>query len=358
MAAPGQRAEPGLALLQPGPRPGARPLQAHPHVRGQGQRHVAALGGDDGLVVALAGVLPAAPLAAVVEGGLAVHAELDRAVHAPHGAQQHVLGVVVGRRPPVRAAVPVVVPPRPHDQAVAHHHPALAAVPAGLQDHGAGQVAPVGRDHQVLGAEPEPPGVPVQQGAENARAVHPRQAHPLDRAARRDQRGDLAVRQEAVIGDRRVRREVVILRAERGTAGQAGPSYPSPRPRPGRLLSGPSSPAQGRPPAPQGALPAPWPVRPGPAAPRPAPAASPAGVAVHRHATVSRPRCPPAAQPPPSLSPARPARAWPACPTDQFPPGDPGMTDRAAGFPRGGTEGTLGTGRGSTPGQAGWAVPV
>ena len=48
-------------------------------------------------------------------------------------------------------------------------------------------------------------GVAVEHRAEDARRVEARQAHPLDVAARRDQRADLAVRQERVVGDRRER---------------------------------------------------------------------------------------------------------------------------------------------------------
>ena len=208
-AAPRQRAEAGLALLQQGPAAGAGSFQAEADIGGQGEGQVQALGLDDGLGVAVLGVPPPGVLAAVVEGGHAVQGELGLAVHAADRPQQHVLGVVVGRRPDVRAPVRMVVLPRPHDQAFPHHQPALAAVPAGLQHHRAGQVAPVAGHAHVVRAEPEPAGVPVQQRAEDARAVHPRQAHPLDRAARRHQRGDLAVGQERVVRDRRVRRELI-----------------------------------------------------------------------------------------------------------------------------------------------------
>ncbi len=206
---PGQRDEAGIALLQQGPAPGSGSLQAEADVGGQGERQVQALRLDDGLGVAAIGVPPARVLPAVVEGGHAVQGELGLAVHAAHRAQQHVLGVVVGGRPDVRAAVGMVVLPGPHHQAIPHDEPALAAVPAGLQDQGAGQVAAVAGHRHVVRAEPEPPRVPVQDRAEDARAVHRRQAHPLDRSARRHQRGDLAVGQERVVRDRRVGRELV-----------------------------------------------------------------------------------------------------------------------------------------------------
>ena len=208
-ATPGQRAEAGLALLQQRPAPGAGFLQAEADVGGQGEGQVQALRLDDGLGVAALGVPPAGVLASVVEGGHAVQGELGLAVHAADRAQQHVLGVVVGGRPDVRASVRMVMLPRPHDQALAHHEPALAAVPAGLEHHRPGQVAPVARHIHVVRAEPEPARVPVQHRAEDARAVHLRQAHPLDRAARCHQRGDLAIGQERVVRDRRVWRELV-----------------------------------------------------------------------------------------------------------------------------------------------------
>ena len=206
---PGQRAEAGVALLQQGPPAGAGSFQTEADVGGQGEGQVQALRLDDGLGVAALGMPPAGVLAAVVEGRHAVQRELRLAVHAADRPQQHVLGVVVGGRPDVRASVRMVVLPRPHDQALPHHQPALATVPAGLEHHSPGQVAPVARHVHVVRAEPEPAGVPVQHRAEDARAVHLRQAHPLDRAARRHQRGDLAVGQERVVRDRRVGRELV-----------------------------------------------------------------------------------------------------------------------------------------------------
>src|SRR5439155_8060079 len=45
------------------------------------------------------------------------------------------------------------------------------------------------------------PRASVQDGSKNAWRVHPRQAHPLDVATRRDQRGDVAVRQKGIVGD-------------------------------------------------------------------------------------------------------------------------------------------------------------
>ncbi len=68
------------------------------------QLEVVALGPGDRLVVAVGRVVPVDLAAAVVEHRLAVEVDLDRAVDAAHRAQQHVVGVVVGRRAAVGVA--------------------------------------------------------------------------------------------------------------------------------------------------------------------------------------------------------------------------------------------------------------
>ena len=200
MLAPRQRAEDLLALLDQVPGGRARPLDAEVEVARQVQLEAAAL--DRHLSVVVAGVLPAAALAAVVERRLADERELDLAVHAAHRAQEHVVGVVVGRRAAVRVRAVLVVVPGTHEQEVADDDPAAAGPPGRLEDHRAGQVAPRGGDVHAGRAEPEHAGVAVEDRAEDARRVHPRQAHPLDAAGRGDERRRLAVRQEAVVGDR------------------------------------------------------------------------------------------------------------------------------------------------------------
>ena len=50
------------------------------------------------------------------------------------------------------------------------------------------------------------PGLPVQQAAEDARRVEPRDAQPVDRAVGCDERARVAVGQEGVVRDRRERR--------------------------------------------------------------------------------------------------------------------------------------------------------
>ena len=157
------------------------------------------------LVVAVAVVLPAGGRPAVVERRLAVEVDLDLAVHAAHDAQQHVVGVVVRGRPAVGVRPLLLVMPRADQQHVADDDPAAGRVPARLQDHRARQVAPRGRHLDAVGADPEHAGIAVQDRPEHARRVEPRQAHPLDVAARRHQRARLAIREEGVVRDRRKR---------------------------------------------------------------------------------------------------------------------------------------------------------
>ncbi len=82
----------------------------------------------------------------------------------------------------------VLVVPRADQQHVADHDPAAAGAPARLEHHRARQVAAVGGHLDVGRAEPEPARVAVEHRAEHARRVEPRQAQPLDVAARRDER--------------------------------------------------------------------------------------------------------------------------------------------------------------------------
>ena len=79
------------------------------------------------------------------------------------------------------------------------------------------------------GPKRKKPGRAVEQRAEHARRVGPREAQPLDRPVGRDQRADLAVGQERVVGDRRKSRHVhlSVARLRRtgsplGWCGQSG----------------------------------------------------------------------------------------------------------------------------------------
>src|SRR5205807_10422643 len=101
---------------------------------------------------------PVGGLTAVVEHGLAVELDLHLAVDAADGAQQYVIGVVVGGGPPMGVGELVLVVPRADEQHVAHDDPACCGSPARLQHHGAGQVAAVGGHVDVGGTDPEAAG--------------------------------------------------------------------------------------------------------------------------------------------------------------------------------------------------------
>ena len=136
-------------------------------------------------MVGVTGVLPARLLPAVVEDRLAVHDQLDLAVDAADHAQQDVVGVVVGRCAAVGARAVLLVVPRSDQQDLADDDPAVARAPAGLEDHGPGQVTAVGRHVDVGGSDPEVAGAAVEDRAEDAGRVEPRQAEPLDAATGR-----------------------------------------------------------------------------------------------------------------------------------------------------------------------------
>ena len=100
-ARPAQCREGPVALAQGGPGVRASAFEADPEVGDQPQLDVALAAVGDRLAVALVGVLPAGLGTAVVEHRLAVQAQLDVADDALHRAEQDVLGLVVGRWPPV-----------------------------------------------------------------------------------------------------------------------------------------------------------------------------------------------------------------------------------------------------------------
>jgi hypothetical protein len=151
---PGQGAERLIAGLHPAAGDRARPLEAEIQVRCQPHLRLAVEHGL-GLPVPVAGVAPGAAAPAVVEGRLALHDHVDRAVQAPHRPQQHPLGAVVGRHPPVRARPAGVMPPRPDQQHVPGDRPAGRDAPGGLEHHRARQVPAAGRDAYVRRPDPE-----------------------------------------------------------------------------------------------------------------------------------------------------------------------------------------------------------
>ena len=189
---------PGLQLV-----PGAHPvaLDAQGEVGVQADLLV--------LVAGVRGVLPVQrPLgghAPVVEHGLADQLHLHMAVDALDGAHEHVLGVVVGRRPGVRGDLVGMVA-RPHGQRVANDRPAARHLPGRDHHVGAGLVGAGGRMVDAERAEPEHARLAVEQAAEDTGRVEARHAQPVDRPVRRDQRAGVAVGDERVVGDRRERR--------------------------------------------------------------------------------------------------------------------------------------------------------
>src|SRR5690606_10608967 len=88
VVAPAERAEAHLALAHARLGAGARPLEAEPQVGAQAQLEPLPLGRADAVAVPLAGVLPRAAAAAVVERRLAVELDVDEAVEAPEHPQQ------------------------------------------------------------------------------------------------------------------------------------------------------------------------------------------------------------------------------------------------------------------------------
>ena len=183
--------------------------------------------------------------------------------------------------------------PGPDQEGVADLEPPGRRGPRRLQDHGSGHVATARGNRPVTRPETEPTRVPIEDCREDARAVHPRERQPLDVPAGRYERTDLAVRQQRVVGDRRMgcRRARCYRPGLRGSAAPArrcdgcarrrSPSgllplpeaLPSSAPDPGKckctipLRSASEGPQRPSPPA--GRIVAPCPAR--PTAPRPGP---------------------------------------------------------------------------------------
>ena len=200
---PGQRAVHLVAFVQHVPGPDPVSLDAEREVGLQADRLLRP--GGVGRVPAVADQRPLRRRTAVVERRLADQLDLDGSFQAADGAHQHVVGVVVGRRPGVRGDR-VLPLPRAHGQRVPDQDPAGRRLPRGGHDVRAGLVRPRGRMAHPERPEPEVAGLPVEQRAEHAGRVEARDAQPADPPVRRDQRAGVAVGQERVVGDRRERR--------------------------------------------------------------------------------------------------------------------------------------------------------
>ena len=121
---PRERAVGLIALLEdvPGPHPVA--LDSDRHVGLQPDRLVGPAG--VGCVPVSIDHRPLGRHATVVEDGLADQLHLDAAVEAEHRAHEHVVAVVVGRRPRVRSDL-VLAASRPHRERVPDQDPAASA---------------------------------------------------------------------------------------------------------------------------------------------------------------------------------------------------------------------------------------
>ena len=130
---PRERAVDLVALLDhvPGPHPVA--LDPDRHVGLQPDRLPGAA--RVGRVAVRADQRPLGRHAAVVEDGLADQLDLDPAVEAQDRAHEHVVAVVVGRRPGVGGDLVLAVP-RAHREGVAHQDPAGRRLPGRQQGVG------------------------------------------------------------------------------------------------------------------------------------------------------------------------------------------------------------------------------
>ena len=143
--------------------------------------------------------------AAVVEGRLADELDLNPAFKAVDRSHQHMVGVVVGRRPGVRGDLVLVIPGADR-QRVADENPSGRSLPRRCQDVRARLVDPRRRVVDPEGPEPKASTLPVKQAAKHARRIEAGHAEPVDRPIGGHERAGAAVGQERVIGDRRERR--------------------------------------------------------------------------------------------------------------------------------------------------------
>ena len=197
---PGERAVDLVALVQGVACPGPFTLDAERHVGLQPDRLAGA--GGVGCVTAVADERPLGRRAPVVEDRLAHQVDLDAALQAQDGAHEHVVAVLVGRRPGVRRDLVLVIA-RTHGQRVADQGPAARRVPRRQEGVRAGLVDARRGDVDTERAQPERAGLAIQQCAEDAGRVEARHAEPVDRSIGRDQRAGVAIGEERVVADRR-----------------------------------------------------------------------------------------------------------------------------------------------------------
>ena len=220
---PGQRAEGVFVAAEP-PRAPDPPVvvELEVHVGLEAERNPV---DDRGRDAELGVEVPVDRPAPVVGAGLADQLDLGMALGTVGEADEHPLRL--------EAVAAVAGPDGVDEQRVADDDPAGLGRPGRLD-----QVRPrlvAARDrHPLVRREPHRPGAPVEDGAEDARRVEPRQAHPLDRAVGGDEGPGLAVGQESVGADPRELLQAGLRRAG-GVPGVHGGDSTFPRTR----LAGP-----------------------------------------------------------------------------------------------------------------------
>ena len=137
----------------------------------------------------------------VVERWLADQFDLDLPFEAADGPDEHVVGVGVGGWTRVRGDR-VLTLVRSHRERVPDHDPSGGRLPGGRHDVGAWLVVPGGRHVDAERAESKHAGPAIEQSAEHARRIEPRNAEPVDRPVGRDESARMAVRKKRVVGDR------------------------------------------------------------------------------------------------------------------------------------------------------------
>src|SRR5256885_9946256 len=148
-------------------------------------------GGHGELVVSCTVVPPSSCRPAIVEKGQAIGFHLHATVEAGRDPEQRPLWhAVAGYTPPDRLSL--------HRGCTGDHeevgdgHPARAGVPGGLEHIRPRQVATLIGYLDRRGTEVEEARGSIQHRAEDTRRIRPREAEPLHRTLRRNQRTDLA----------------------------------------------------------------------------------------------------------------------------------------------------------------------
>ena len=196
---PREGTERAVARQQGVPRPDAVAFNAERQIGHEADRLVGT--SRIGHMTAAVNQCPLGFGASVVEGGLADEFNLDAAFEALDRAHQHMVAVVVGRRPGV-GSDRVLAIGRAHRQRVTDDDPAPRGPPGGHEHVRPGFVVARGRMRDSERPEPKGARLPIEQAAEHARRVETWHAEPVDRAVRRDQSARMTVGEERVVRNR------------------------------------------------------------------------------------------------------------------------------------------------------------